>query len=655
MSGLLSAVEVGRSPLPQEEFRMHALLRRAPRLLSPGKRARMVYPIVTIVAVVLAIILAIMSLSSLAWASTNAGEGTFQVSKQTDGLPAGTGESTSFDFEWTCGQGDAAVSGQLQVKGDGVPVSPQKADGSGVRMFPLGTSCTVTEVAGIGAVTDYTLTAPESQTMQITSDIEPAAFSFTNTYKPDTGSFEISKETVVEAGASFADESFPIVYQCGSADPVTVSLANGKNTVIQDVPVGTTCTITEEKADKTGYTHSISYQVNDQPGNTVTIVKDKVAQVKVTNTFTPKTGSFSISKTVTGDAGFLLGGKDYTFEYQCTDLNGNVGEKQTVTLKAGEGHPVSVNNVREGACTITEVGADVDNADRTTTFTVKGADSTEQATQAESATVTIKEGTAPSEVAVTNDYTVHRGDFAVAKNVTADTGTIAPDKQFSFDYICTQPDGIEVVGTVGEVTAGVVKNAGVNLPVGTSCTVSEVAGSAGVDQYDVALSAPVDVTIGKDTVVEAAFTNTYTHHTGTFEVTKKVEGAQVGDQEFTFSYACTDGTEGSLKVKADGNAVAAGASLPTGTSCTITEDAKTAEVNGYTLAAPAAQRITINDKDQVVMVEVINSYTPVDQPGASSKPDGTLARTGISPLVPGTAAALAMIVGGLLVRRRTSE
>ena len=131
---------------------MHALLRRAPRLLSPGKRARMVYPIVTIVAVVLAIILAIMSLSSLAWASTNAGEGTFQVSKQTDGLPAGTGESTSFDFEWTCGQGDAAVSGQLQVKGDGVPVSPQKADGSGVRMFPLGTSCTVTEVAGIGAV-----------------------------------------------------------------------------------------------------------------------------------------------------------------------------------------------------------------------------------------------------------------------------------------------------------------------------------------------------------------------------------------------------------------------------------------------------------------------------------------------------------------------
>ena len=117
----------------------------------------------------------------------------------------------------------------------------------------------------------------------------------------------------------------------------------------------------------------------------------------------------------------------------------------------------------------------MDNADRTTTFTVKGADSTEQATQAESATVTIKEGTAPSEVAVTNDYTVHRGDFAVAKNVTADTGTIAPDKQFSFDYICTQPDGIEVVGTVGEVTAGVVRNAGVNLPVGTSCTVSEVA------------------------------------------------------------------------------------------------------------------------------------------------------------------------------------
>ena len=85
-------------------------------------------------------------------------------------------------------------------------------------------------------------------------------------------------------------------------------------------------------------------------------------------------------------------------------------------------------------------------------------------------------------------------------------------------------------------------------------------------------------------------------------------GAQAGDKEFTFTYTCTDGTEGTLKAKANGEAVS-GPKVPTGTQCTVTEDAKTAAIDGYTLTAPEAQTVTIKDPaEPVATAAFTNSY-----------------------------------------------
>ncbi|OMG25972.1 hypothetical protein BKH36_09515, partial [Actinomyces naeslundii] len=93
-----------------------------------------------------------------------------------------------------------------------------------------------------------------------------------------------------------------------------------------------------------------------------------------------------------------------------------------------------------------------------------------------------------------------------------------------------------------------------------------------------------------------------------------------GDKEFTFAYTCTDGTEGTLKAKADGKAVA-GPKVPTGTQCTVAEDTKTAAIDGYTLAAPEAQTVTVSEKDQVVNTSFTNTYTAVaDTPSPSATP-----------------------------------
>ncbi|OMG40485.1 peptidase, partial [Actinomyces naeslundii] len=218
----------------------------------------------------------------------------------------------------------------------------------------------------------------------------------------------------------------------------------------------------------------------------------------------------------------------------------------------------------------------------------------------------------------TNTYTLDRSTFTVSKKVEGDGAEAHKNVTFTFGYSCTS----DVEGEVkGELTARGDGTAvsGPALPVGATCSVSEKTSSAQVNGYDVKTPETQSVTIaGKDAAL--SFTNTYTRQTGTFTVSKAVTGAQAGDKEFAFAYTCTDGTEGTLKAKADGKAVS-GPKVPTGTQCTVTEDVKTAAIDGYTLAAPEAQTVTVSEKDQVVNTSFTNTYTAVaDTPSPSATP-----------------------------------
>ena len=120
--------------------------------------------------------------------------------------------------------------------------------------------------------------------------------------------------------------------------------------------------------------------------------------------------------------------------------------------------------------------------------------------------------------------------------------------------------------------------------------------------------------------------------------------------------------------------------MPTGTQCTVTEDAKAAAIDGYTLAAPEAQTVTVSEKDQVASVSFVNAYTevpstdsPSEDPTASPSGEPTpsdpapdeptssepaqedsglpLARTGAFVGIP-LVLALAAIAGGVLLAYR---
>ena len=98
--------------------------------------------------------------------------------------------------------------------------------------------------------------------------------------------------------------------------------------------------------------------------------------------------------------------------------------------------------------------------------------------------------------------------------------------------------------------------------------------------------------------------------------------------------------------------------MPTGTACTLSERAQTANRDGYTVASELSNdgKVTITDKDVVVAVKATNRYTPVPTPKLPAKP---LAKTGASSVVV-VAIVVSLLVGagGVLIamkRRRRDD
>ncbi|WP_211343585.1 DUF5979 domain-containing protein [Actinomyces johnsonii] len=112
---------------------------------------------------------------------------------------------------------------------------------------------------------------------------------------------------------------------------------------------------------------------------------------------------------------------------------------------------------------------------------------------------------------------------------------------------------------------------------------------------------------------------------GDFTVTKALAGdGDFSKSTFEFTYTCTDGSEGSLTVTGAATSEKS-KKVKAGSTCTITEDAQAADVEGYTLKAPASQEVTIGEENQVVATTFTNTYTakpsPSPSPSESPSPD----------------------------------
>ena len=208
---------------------------------------------------------------------------------------------------------------------------------------------------------------------------------------------------------------------------------------------------------------------------------------------------------------------------------------------------------------------------------------------------------------------VDHGDFTITKALAGD-GDFS-NSTFLFTYSCTD-------NTTGflMVKGGKTSEHSEEVKEGSTCTVTEVTDSAFRAGYTLTAPEPQTVAIVKDGTAEVTMTNTYTKAKGSFSVTNTASGAPVADKEFTFTYTCDNGQEGTLKAKANGAAVN-GPELPVGTECTIEQDVNKAQVDGYSLKAPASQKVTIGEK--MLDLKFAGMYTSLAVPTPTPSADAT--------------------------------
>ena len=578
----------------------------------------------------------------------------FQVVKNASGAVGA--EAKKFSFSYTCTLPDnTEKSGQIaDVPGDGTPVaSPEE--------FPVGTKCKVTEDTAGAGIDGYTLNAAGHDTQSVTIGKVSAptvTATFTNTYTRDTGRFSVTKKVAGDAGDK-APSTYTFDYTCKAdgKDPIegTIDVGKGETKQSKEIPVGYSCSV-KEHVDKgqDGTAYLEGYTLDVTTGADVTIAKDAVSNIDVTNTYTLNKGTFSVKKAVEG-ATFTGADNTFTVQYNCTHNSVTLTDEQkagSLTL-TGNGTAVTSPSLPFGtSCTIKEADGSAQRAG----YAV--------ATAYTAGQVTVGTATPSPEVTVTNTYAPLKGGFVISKTVDGDGAALAKDTQFTFDYTCTPLTGAaQVKGTV--VVKGGENGAVTDVPVG-SCSVSER--DAAIDGASLNTVLTVDgssdgVNNGtavfnvKDGVtVQVAATNTYVLDRGSFSVAKTVVGGadSFTKDTFVFDYVCTDGTEGRLDVPGDGTAVE-GPRVPTGTECTVTERAQTANRDGYTVTSELSDngKVTISQKDAVVAVTATNTYTPVPK-----VPSKQLAKTGASNVaVVGVVGSLLVVVGGVLIalKRRRND
>ncbi|MBF0697942.1 DUF5979 domain-containing protein, partial [Actinomyces bowdenii] len=377
--------------------------------------------------------------------------GSFTVAKTVNGA-AGFAADT-FEIDYVCTPPAGAGSPQratLRVTAGGPAVQGP--------VLPTGTTCVISESdatkAREGHSVSTTITADTTTTSTFTIvKGATAEVAVINTYTPLTGAFQVTK-TVDGSAAAKAPAAFSFDYTCTKDGKETATgtleLSAGQAKAVNDVPAGSSCTVTEKEArvEGTALTTTLKVNATATEGRTATfdIETGATVNVEATNAYERTTGSFAVAKKV------------LDHDPVPVPVIGNV------TGDAADGGA-------EGA------------ADK--------ADGQDAAASGEAGAA----ATAQAEEAAGEGADKALADLAA--------------KEFTFSYTCDDPK--QTKGTLKVKGDEVPVEAPEQLPVGTVCTVTEDADSAKAEGFTLTAPAPQQVTVGAgEAPATLFFINVYT-------------------------------------------------------------------------------------------------------------------------------------------------
>ena len=503
-------------------------------------------------------------------------------------------------FTYTCNADSVDKTVKAGVATEvSVPVGDTPVDGS---EFPVGTKCTVAQESEHAVAGYNSVPAGLTQPVTITEGkVANNIATVTNTYTKQVGSFSVTK--VVDADPTIIDldpdHEYSFNYVC-TKDGAEVAKGelkvNDANTVKSpDIPVGASCTVTEDEASARGAVDNAVLDV--KVSGPAVITENTTTPVTVTNKYTRATSSFTVKKKVEGLPD--PGAKEFSFRYECA-----YGEDAKVgDIKVKGNGETTVEGVPAGSeCTVTE-NVDAAKQDGYTLVVDNAGQKFDQGTQ-------------PTTVLFTNVYTKDTGSLSVTKSLKDPDGVVA-GKKFNFAYACEHKDPAQRKEGTFQLGAGESTTID-DIAAGSTCTITEK--DADVKGADLATSGLDSVVIVKGKTHEVTATNDYSAWRGTVELSKALAGsgkdlAAVKDKKFNVSYVCTLGTD-KKEVKKGTVEVIAGTpatidDVRYGATCEFTEDTANAEVPGAMFdknSSVTSATATVSGKGTTATANLVNVY-----------------------------------------------
>ena len=503
-------------------------------------------------------------------------------------------------FTYTCNADSVDKTVKAGVATEvSVPVGDTPVDGS---EFPVGTKCTVAQESEHAVAGYNSVPAGLTQPVTITEGtVANNIATVTNTYTKQVGSFSVTK--VVTADPTIIDlnpdHEYSFNYVC-TKDGAEVAKGelkvNGDNTVKSpDIPVGASCTVTEDEASARGAVDNAVLDV--KVSGPAVITENTTTPVTVTNKYTRATSSFTVKKKVEGLPD--PGAKEFSFLYKC--VYGEDIKADEIKVK-GNGE-TTVEDVPAGSeCTVTE-NVDAAKQDGYTLVV----DNAEQK---------FDQGTQPTTMLFTNVYTKDTGSLSVTKSLKDPDGVAAGEK-FNFAYVCEHKDPAQRKEGTFQLGAGESTTID-DIAAESTCTIIEK--DADVKGADLATSGLDSVVIVKGKTHDVIATNDYSAWRGSVELSKALAGsgkdlAAVKDKKFNVSYVCTLGTD-KKEVKKGTVEVIAGTpatidDVRYGATCEFAEDTANAEVPGAMFdknSSVTSATATISSKDTAATANLVNVY-----------------------------------------------
>ena len=274
------------------------------------------------------------------------------------------------------------------------------------------------------------------------------------------------------------------------------------------IPVGATCTITEDGAKVAGHKWTVEMKdgqkvLSDKATGTVTLDTEQGRTVEVINTYERELGKFKIIKSVSAAKNIKVH-ESYDFTYTCADPDDDTQKVEgKVTGVTDKGYKFAENIPVGYKCHITEDQAGSQNEQG----------STLSATLSKNDFVVEKDDVV--DVSVTNTYSDANGKFSVKKVIAAGSTASIVNGSYNFEYWCVTPDGSEIGTQDAPMKFSIAYDekhpdenfwTSGNIPTGSKCSIREVTPSGNT----AGIAAEVSWSVNESTTMQGVEPTPYT-------------------------------------------------------------------------------------------------------------------------------------------------